>query len=224
MKAGRIVLLVFGILFVITSFGLLIGGSVLLTLENSFKDSQGFISTHNIEVTAKSAAVVTGPADFRMDTVVWSRPRNLATVKIVATEVDPKKQVFIGIARTSAINSYLDGISYSETRDFSVHSDTLRLNTFQGANAAPAPTTQNFWVASVNGSGTQTLQWDITEGRYSVVLMNADGSSPIDADVSVGIKVPVVFHAVGIGLLVAGIIFLLGGGVMIFFGARGWGH
>jgi hypothetical protein len=66
------------------------------------------------------------------------------------------------------------------------------------------------------------LEWDITSGRYSVVLMNADGTSPIDADVSLGVKVPGVVNAVGVGLLVSGIILFLGGGVMIFFGARGW--
>jgi hypothetical protein len=53
-------------------------------------------------------------------------------------------------------------------------------------------------------------------------LMNADGTSPIDADVSLGVKVPGVVNAVGVGLLVSGIILFLGGGVMIFFGARGW--
>jgi hypothetical protein len=221
MKAGRIVLLIFGVLFVITSFGLLIGGGVLLTLENSFKDPQGFYSTQKIEVNAKSAAIVTGPAEINIDTLCV-RPHNLATLKIEAVNVSPDKAVFIGIARTSAINNYLDGISYSEAREFSTHQDTLLFHTYQGTATAPAPASQSFWVASASGSGNQTLEWDITSGRYSVVLMNADGTSPIDADVSLGVKVPGVVNAVGVGLLVSGIILFLGGGVMIFFGARGW--
>jgi hypothetical protein len=221
MKAGRIVLLIFGIIAVMTSIGLLIGGGVIMTLENAFKDQQGFYSTNKVEVAVKSAAVVSGPADFNMHGA-WARPHNIATLKIEAVNLNPDKPVFIGIARTSAINSYLDGISYSETTDFSTDQDSLLFHTYQGAASAPAPATQSFWAASTSGTGTQTLEWDITSGRYSVVLMNADGTSPIDADVSLGVKVPEVVKAVGVGLLVSGFIFLLGGGVMIFFGARGW--
>ena len=40
MSAGRIVLLVFGILFVLGSFGLLISGGVVLTVDNAFKDDR----------------------------------------------------------------------------------------------------------------------------------------------------------------------------------------
>ena len=221
MKAGRIVLLVFGVLFVITSIGFLIGGGVIMTLENNFKDQQGFYTTNKIEVETNSAAIVTGPADFDVDTICI-RPSNLATLKIEATNIDPDNPVFIGIAKTSAINNYLDGISYSETRDFETNHDTVLFHTYKGSNSAPAPTTQTFWAASASGAGTQTLDWDIDNGRYSVVLMNADGTSPIDADVSLGIKVPHVVNAIGVGLLVSGIILILGGGVMIFFGARGW--
>jgi hypothetical protein len=221
MKAGRIVLLVFGILFVITSIGLLIGGGLLVTLENAFKDQQGFYSTNKVETQTNSAAIITGPADFNIDNV-WVRPRNLATIKIEAVNINPNKAVFVGIARTSAVSSYLDGISYSEVRDFSTRQDSILFRTYSGAVSAPAPTSQSFWVASVSGTGTQTLEWDIDSGRYTVVLMNADGTSPIDADVSVGIKIPGIVNALGIGLLVAGFVLLLGGGVMIFFGARGW--
>lgn len=244
MKAGRIILLIFGVLLVVTSIGLLIGGGVIMTLENAFKDAQGFYSTNKIEVDAKSAAIVSGPADFNISGA-WVRPQNLATLKIEAVNINPDKPVFIGIARTSAINSYLDGISYSETANFSTHQDkplfhlrgvylwptdpyfsahqdNLQFHTYPGADSAPAPASQSFWVASASGTGPQTLEWEITSGNYSVVLMNADSTSPIDADVSVGVKVPGVVHAVGIGLLVGEIILFLGGGVMIFFGARGW--
>lgn len=221
MKAGRIVLLVFGILFVITSIGLLIGGGLLMTLENAFRDQQGFYSTNKVETQANSTAIITGPADFNIENV-WVRPNNLATIKVEAVNINPNKAVFVGIARTSNVNSYLNGISYSEIREFPTRQDPILFRTFPGASSAPAPTSQTFWVASVSGTGTQTLEWDINDGRYTVVLMNADGTSPIDADVSVGIKVPGIVNAVGIGLLVAGIVLLLGGGVMIFFGARGW--
>jgi hypothetical protein len=221
MKAGRIILMVFGILIVITSFGLLISGGIITALQNNFRDANGFYSTNRIEVESKSTAIVTEPAEINTDGV-WIRTHNLATLKIEATNIQPDKPVFIGIARTSAITDYLEGISYSETRDIYAERDRLMFHTYQGLDHAPAPTQQHFWVASASGTGSQTLEWDVTSGRYSVVLMNADGSSPIDADVSLGVKVPAVFNAVGTVLLVTGGVLLVGGSIMIFFGARGW--
>ena len=46
------------------------------------------------------------------------------------------------------------------------------------------------WVASEQGSGKQTLNWEIEDGDYSVVVMNADGSAGVDADISTGANVP----------------------------------
>ncbi len=221
MKPGRIVLLVIGVILVLTSCGLIIGGGVILTIENAFKDSQGFYSTSKTELEAKSAAIVTGTASFEMGTVRPNSP-GLVTLKIEAGNLNPDKPIFIGIARTSAINSYLDGISYSEISDAGDHRNPLLLRTYKGADSAPAPVSQGFWVAAVNGTGTQTLEWEIMSGRYSAVLMNADGSSPVEAEVSLGIKIPGVVKAIGIGLLVSGIILFLGSGVMLFFGVKDW--
>jgi hypothetical protein len=221
MKAGRIVLIVLGSILILTSFGLLIGGGVLTTMERSFKDQQGYYSTHQFELSSDSAAIVSGPANIDIDDG-WVFPNNLATIKIEAVNVNPDQPVFIGIARSSSVNKYLAGVSYSETRDLEAYHNGIALHTFRGADSAPAPTSQNIWVASANGSGTQTLEWEVNSGRYSVVLMNADGSSPVDADVSVGVKIPEVIKAVGVGLLVGGFILLMGGGVMLFFGIRGW--
>ncbi|HSW58538.1 MAG TPA: hypothetical protein VLH15_09060 [Dehalococcoidales bacterium] len=220
MKAVRVVFLVFGILFVIASLGFLISGGVIMTLENTFKDAQGYYSTAPFPVETRAAALVTGQGDIGTGPV-WIRPHLNATVRIKGINDNPDRPIFIGIARTTDINRYLEGIAYSQTDYYSSHQNTLTFHHFQGLTSAPAPASQNFWIASVQGTGAQTLEWEISSGRYSAVLMNADGSSPIYSEVSVGIKIPGVFHALGIGLLVTGTVLLLGGGLMIFWGARG---
>jgi hypothetical protein len=45
-------------------------------------------------------------------------------------------------------------------------------------------------VASSQGTGKQSIDWEIDDGDYSVVVMNADGSLGVDADVSAGASVP----------------------------------
>ena len=60
-----------------------------------------------------------------------------------------------------------------------------------------------FWVASAEGSGPQALTWDVQDGSWQVVVMNADGSSNVDTTLSIGAEVPHLL-GIGIGALVAG--------------------
>ena len=69
----------------------------------------------------------------------------------------------------------------------------------------PPPGEQRIWVASAEGSGRQTLTWDVEGGNWSIVLMNADGSRGVEADVRIGVKInvlPWIILGVGIGALV----------------------
>ncbi len=220
MSAGRIVLLVFGILIVLLSFGLLASGGTILAADNAFKDNQGFYTTGTIPISANSAAIISEPANINVNSTWFSM--NPVTIRIQASSQDTTKPVFIGIARETDVSNYLRGVSFDEIRGFSRRPNNINRIHSPGAATAPPPTSQNFWVASVNGTGTQTLQWDVVSGNYNVVLMNADGSSPVREDISFGVKIPAVLHGIGLGLLIGGIVLLIIGGVMIFFAARGW--
>ncbi|HMJ96367.1 MAG TPA: hypothetical protein VK486_10970, partial [Thermoleophilaceae bacterium] len=80
-----------------------------------------------------------------------------------------------------------------------------------------APADSQIWVASEHGSGKQTLNWEIKDGSYSVVVMNADGSAGVDADISTGADIPFLddigWSAVGSGsfVLLIGIALLIVG-------------
>jgi hypothetical protein len=222
MSAGRIILLIFGILFVLVSLGLIAGGGVILAFEGSFKDSEGFYTIHDIPVRIDSLALVTSPADFHFEPGWWWGHRNPLTVKVEATNAIEGKSIFIGIARTIDLDRYLGNVNYDEVTGFSVSPSHLDLSRHTGSALPAPPSSQNFWVASASGSGTQTLRWEVATGSYALVLMNADITSPIYAEVSLGARIPQVLHGIGLGLLIGGIVVLVIGGVMIFFAARGW--
>jgi hypothetical protein len=224
MSAGRIVLLVFGILFVIVSFGLMVSGGVILAVDNSFRDQQGFYSTGFVSLDSDSSAsaIITHSADIQMEPSWFVKRNNPITIKVEGSTNDSSKQIFIGIARVSDLNNYLSGVNYDEISDFNfrpVHNQYIQ---HSGTNKPLQPANQTFWVAKATGNGTQTMQWDVVSGTYSLVLMNADGSSPVDTQVSLGAKIPQVIHALGLGLLIGGIVILVFGGVMIFFAVKGW--
>jgi hypothetical protein len=74
-------------------------------------------------------------------------------------------------------------------------------------------------VDQASGSGVEEIQWDLDDGKWNVVAMNADGSPGVEVDVALAAKVAWLL-AVAIGLLVAGGLLLGAGMVMIAFGVR----
>jgi hypothetical protein len=222
MKAGRIVLIVLGSLLILISLGLIGGGAAVLAIDANFKDAQGFYTTHFIPIQTDRPAVVSQPADINIGPSWFAQHPDAVTVKIEASNYNADRPIFIGIARETDLNRYLRGVGYDEATDYTFNSDTFHYVRHAGADTAPAPTGQTFWVASASGTGDQTLQWNVTGGTYAIILMNADGSAPLDAQVALGLKMPAFVHGVGLGLLIGGIVLLAGGGVMLFFGIKGW--
>ena len=87
-----------------------------------------------------------------------------------------------------------------------------------GAPATP-PAQQTFWVASAAGPGPQQLTWTPTDGRWAVAVMNADGSRPVDVDLSAGATLPHL-QWLWIGLFVGAALALVAGAVLVVLAVR----
>ena len=77
-----------------------------------------------------------------------------------------------------------------------------------------APAAKRLWAARSVGDGTQTLSWLPQSGRWRIVVMNADGSAGVRADVAIGARFPQLLW-IGIGAIVGGVLLLALGGVAI---------
>jgi hypothetical protein len=62
----------------------------------------------------------------------------------------------------------------------------------------------------VSGAGEQSLTWDVESGDWTVVVMNVDGSAPVQVEAAAGATLP------GLGWLIGGL--LLAGGLGLLFG------
>ncbi len=225
MSAGRIVLLVFGIIFLVGSVFLLIGGGGMVWANAALTDSEGFYTTDTTRLRSDSYAIATKPADIEWDMndgMGWcSDPGDFLTIRIEAENRTASQGVFIGIASEWDVDDYLEDVEYDEIVEWKSDSDgdDVEYRRHQGDSEPADPTEQTFWDASAYGTGTQTLKWAPESGEWVLVVMNQDGSYDIDVTGTAGAKVPWVFW-IGLGMLIAGGVALPAGIVMVYFAAR----
>jgi hypothetical protein len=126
--------------------------------------------------------------------------------------------LFMGIAPADAVAGYLDGVAHDEITAWDSTQDDITEVVYtrnEGATDPAAPETKGFWVASVSGSGEQALDWTIESGEWALVIMNADGSPGVSADVRFGVATLSVLFPIGLASLVVGLVALIGGGRLV---------
>jgi hypothetical protein len=141
-----------------------------------------------------------------------------ADLRLRVEPATPSDELFVGIARAGDVVRYLADAEYSNVVEMNGRLPVYE--TVSGADSIADPLSQRFWVVTSSGDGEQELEWDVRGGRWSVVVMNADGSPGVAADVEVGIRSGALTPIV-IVLMVTGGIALIGGVVLITVGARG---
>jgi hypothetical protein len=82
-----------------------------------------------------------------------------------------------------------------------------------------APADQTFWAATASGPGVQQVNWNPTDGRWAVVIMNADGSAGITAaaavEIQAGFLLPLALTLLLLGTLItAGAVILIVAGTV----------
>jgi hypothetical protein len=212
---------------------LAVGGAAILTLisvgllavaalsfwGNSKKDDQGYVSTDTEQVATTSYALTTDDMDINTGAPHGVFDHNdLGKVRLAAQSRDGKA-VFVGIARTSDVNRYLAGSEHATVTDFDSSPFRVHYDEHPG-NAVPTPPADSsIWAASVHGTGTQRLNWDASDGNWSVVVMNADGSRGVHADVSAAAKLPFLLPLAW-STIGGGIALLLAAGGLLYLGVR----
>jgi len=157
---------------------------------DSQKDRDGYLSTSSQRFEAGTHALATENLDVNLDgtgSVVSSGEFGKVRLKVAPQSGKP---VFVGIARSSDVAGYLRGVSHTTMTDVDSSPFKASYSPHGGKQRPAAPAKQSIWAASAHGSGTQTLNWDVQDGNWSVVVMNADRSSGIQAGISAGAKVP----------------------------------
>jgi hypothetical protein len=177
----------------------------------------GYVTTGVQRFSTAGSALVTVPTHMGSAGVGWLyAPGLLHEIRIRVTPVSTGPAVFVGIGPSGDVDRYLAGVSHTVVTEFF----TNRVEVVPGGTPASAPGTQDFWVASATGSGTQTLEWAPTNGSWTVVVMNADGRPGVAMSADLGARIPAL-PWISLGLLVVGAIFAVGAAFLIVGSVRG---
>jgi hypothetical protein len=218
-RGARIALIVTGAVTGLLAAGLLAVGGVALYGESD-KDGDGYLSIDSHRLSAGTHALASEDLDVDLDGAGWLMDRE--DVGDVRIEVAPQggEPVFVGIAPSDRVSRYLDGVAHTSVGnvDSWPFDADYEERAVAGERKPAPPAEQRIWAASDQGAGTRTLEWDVEDGDWSVVVMNADGSRGVDAEVEAGAKVPFLselgWTATGTGLLLlAGATALLVAGI-----------
>jgi hypothetical protein len=212
----RVLSMVGAALAALLALGLLAAGGLLLW-GDAQKDEQGYLSTERERFVTNTYALATENLDADLDGADW--PLDHDRYGSIRLELNAGKPLFAGIARTSDVSRYLAGSAHALVEDISIEPFRADYRPVAGDRPPAAPGGQDFWVASVQGAGTRTLTWDVEDGDWSIVVMNADGSRGVDADVKAGAEVPFL-SSLGWGTTIAGLLVLVLAAVLTVVGIR----
>ena len=218
MSAGRVVLIVLGAIGVLFGLAVLAGGGFLLWADRTQRED-GYLTTPTKRFETPTYALTRTRLDVETNGADWVLNDNWFGKIRIRGESPGAKTLFIGIGPEASVAKYLANVAHASVQD--VEFDPFRVTYHPVAGGAPQgpPTNQHFWTASASGVGTQTLTWKVRDGDWTVVLMNADGSRDVDADIDLGAKLSFVLW-VAIGLLIGGALVVVGSTALIVLAAR----
>ena len=208
--AGPVISLIAGCLFALMAFGVLAGAVAIYTIHSNQRED-GFVTSPVGDFDTRAYAVVTEGFEIA-EGPDWVLPETiLGDARVRITGAD--KPIFVGIAPTADVDGYLKGVSYAEIPDLSQESGR-NLPPKAGGPPSATPASQEFWVASGEGPAPQTVRWPISNGSWSVVIMNSDASEGVAFEGDVGAEATVL-RPIYVALFVAGGVLLVAAIVLI---------
>jgi hypothetical protein len=222
MRPAKIAAIVGGALLTLIGLALVLPGGFLLWLHGTQRDSDGFYDSPSRVLTTNAYALITPDVDLGSEPWAWSWvPKGGAAAVRIHAEPTGEVPLFIGIGSTDQVSDYLAGVAHDvvQVDGFAPWHTSVGYLHADGGAPGSAPGEQDFWVASQEGLGQQALEWPVQPGKWTAVMMNADGSSHVTAAVTLGARFGALLY-IAIGITIVGVVLLALGILLIVLGAR----
>jgi hypothetical protein len=213
MRGSRVVILVVGVLLALAGLALGAASTGVLVAYTAGGDEDGYLTSPAFDLETDTYAVTAEELEYVQAPGDWTPWGDRLDVRVTVTPTEGP--VFVGIAPWADVTAYLDGVAHDELQRLELPGASYTRHAGQRDPAPPAD--QTFWVESGEGDGTQTLTWSPQDGRWAVVVMNADASPGVAVAATAGAHTDLLLP-IGVGLLIAALV-LLGAGTAVIVAA-----
>lgn len=214
---GRVATLVIGALLTFGAAGAFVGGGTLVWANQQLREGD-YLMSPEAAVTTEQYAVVSESVHLEGGGLDWVVDEVVGDVRLEVTASDPNVDVFVGVAPSADVARYLQDVGYAEIDDIDRARDgrSARVVLTEHPAGAPTvlPTDSDIWIAATSGSGTQSLTWRASEGDWTLLVMPADGTAGMSAELRIGASVPGLPWVIA-GIFAAGAALLALGGALI---------
>src|SRR3954451_5276366 len=187
----------------------LAAGVTAIWADTSKRDDNGYFSAHAHHYQTHTRAISTETITVGSYVPTWLAGK-------VRLDISGDKPLFVGIAPKKTVDAYLARVQPTEATQLDLDPFKVTYVDRTGTVNPGRPAGEPFWAAKVSGRNGP-LSWNLHSGKWSIVVMNADGSRDVAATLGVGVKVPAALWA-GIGLTLFGCALLAASALM--FAAR----
>ncbi|HZM68157.1 MAG TPA: hypothetical protein VFC16_17865 [Nakamurella sp.] len=205
--------IVVGTVIIVIGFLTAISGGVLLALFGSGKA----LSTVEHPVSTSTSALI-GDLGTITDTSGFEYVTGAPTLHVSADSAG-RGAVFVGVGPAEEVQRYLAGVATDRVTDFEMSPFSIDVSRQPGSKVPGAPEEQKFWVASAQSTTGAELAWQIQDGHYQVVIMNADGSADVHTQARIGVSLPDSF-GIWMVVLAAGVVFMVIGTAVVIGSSR----
>lgn len=224
MKPGRVIMLVIGSLCTLLGVALLAAGAFLSW--GYFVQRDGGESTLPVEQFRTSSSAIISD-DFDIFELQNSSDAlgidNLGFITLQATPLDVERELFIGVGPTQQVSRYLDGVAHARLDEVAFNPFSVTYDDIPGGRVVTPPAEEQFWSSSVRGPDVQKLRWDLQDGSWTAVVMNADASPGVAAELQFGAHFDFL-GALTLAVLGAAAVFLIVGVPLVVVSAVGMGR
>lgn len=210
----RVVPLVVGSIVTLVALAVLVAGALALWAHETQRDSDGYLTTPTELLATPTHALVSETATIHVDGPGWAVGFDRFGSVRVHAEGPHGLPIFVGIGPAADVDAYLEDVRHDVVDDLSYGPFSVAYLRQEGQAPASAPTEEDFWAASAEGTGEQVVTWRVAEGDWRLVALNPDGSAGVEAYVSFGARAAFLgtlawtLLGVGAGLLLLGVVLL----------------
>jgi hypothetical protein len=220
-KTASVIMLILGILISLLGLAIVAGGTVAAAVGTAQGD--GYLTSGTARFSVGSHALTTPRLDAVGEGVPPRLPFDVGALRLRASSAEAGKDIFIGIADQADVEQYLSGVHHSELLEVESRPFRAEYRDIPGSTAPAQPAEQPFWRVAATGPGEQEITWNLAAGSWAIVVMNADASLGVDAQVQAGFRSDLIQPA-ATGLLIGGLAALVVGIPLLILGAVGLGR